>query len=130
MDAFDIDISAPVDTSGFTGGLGGPDQGDHMGPHWYRVRHGYRGLWGSRGLRGLRCQHYPVPTARTVRRHLHLALVEIVGGLPGGTYTGVGDLYQFFLDLEKAEPGTVVPVTFAQDGSAPTPWASSEGESQ
>jgi murein DD-endopeptidase MepM/ murein hydrolase activator NlpD len=52
--------------------------------------------------------------------HLHLALVEIIGGAPGGQYQGV-DLYQSFLDLEAGEAGTVVPVTFAQDGSAPQP---------
>jgi murein DD-endopeptidase MepM/ murein hydrolase activator NlpD len=52
--------------------------------------------------------------------HLHLALVEIIGGLPGGQYQGV-DLYHFFLDLEKADPDTVVPVTFTQDGSPPVP---------
>lgn len=51
--------------------------------------------------------------------HLHLALVEIVGGAPDGQYTGV-DLYQAFLDLEAAEPGTVTTVTFAQDGTPPT----------
>jgi murein DD-endopeptidase MepM/ murein hydrolase activator NlpD len=53
--------------------------------------------------------------------HLHLALVEIVGGAPGGQYTGV-DLYQLFLGLETMEAGTVTTVSFAQDGSAPTPW--------
>jgi len=52
--------------------------------------------------------------------HLHLALVEIIGGAPGGQYQGV-DLYQLFLDLETSEPDTVVPVTFWQDGSAPSP---------
>lgn len=52
--------------------------------------------------------------------HLHLALVEIVGGAPGGQYTGV-DLYPFFLDLEVAEPGTVSTVSFPQDGSPPVP---------
>ncbi|AZN41640.1 M23 family metallopeptidase [Paenibacillus albus] len=51
--------------------------------------------------------------------HLHLALVEIIGGAPGGQYVGV-DLYQLFLDLESSEPGTVVPVTFSQDGTNPT----------
>lgn len=56
--------------------------------------------------------------------HLHLALVEIIGGAPGGQYVGV-DLYQFFLGLQTSEPGTVVPVTFWQDGSAPEPsWRS------
>ncbi|MEH0542575.1 peptidoglycan DD-metalloendopeptidase family protein [Streptomyces sp. B21-105] len=49
--------------------------------------------------------------------HLHLALVEIIGGAPGGQYQGV-DLYGMFLDTANSE--TVVPVTFHQDGSAPS----------
>lgn len=52
--------------------------------------------------------------------HLHLALVEIIGGAPDGTYQGV-DLYEFFLTLESTESGMVVPVTFMQDGSTPVP---------
>ncbi|MFI5825484.1 peptidoglycan-binding protein [Streptomyces rishiriensis] len=48
--------------------------------------------------------------------HLHLALVEIIGGLPGGQYQGV-DLYQLFLDT--ANSGAVTPITFNQDGSPP-----------
>jgi murein DD-endopeptidase MepM/ murein hydrolase activator NlpD len=35
MDAFDIEISAPVDPSGFRGGLGGPGTGDDVPPKWY-----------------------------------------------------------------------------------------------
>ncbi|WP_164904815.1 peptidoglycan DD-metalloendopeptidase family protein [Streptomyces cyaneus] len=50
--------------------------------------------------------------------HLHLALVEIIGGAPSGTYQGV-DLYRMFLDT--ANSGTVTPVTFNQDGSPPSP---------
>jgi hypothetical protein len=52
--------------------------------------------------------------------HLHLALVEIIGGAPSGQYIGV-DLYQFFLRLQSSEPETVVPVQFWQDGSPPEP---------
>ncbi len=48
--------------------------------------------------------------------HLHLALVEIIGGGPGGQYTGV-NLYQQFLDT--ANKNTVFSVTFNQDGSLP-----------
>jgi hypothetical protein len=48
--------------------------------------------------------------------HLHLALVEIVGGLPGGRYQGI-DLYGFF--VESANSDAVVAVTFLQDGSPP-----------
>ncbi len=180
MDAFDIDISAPVDPSGFTGGLGGPNQGDHVPPEWYNqygmdigANEGtavYAAFdahitkfqphdpdadtgktYGAQifmrspndGMGGFYTHITDTPdgldVGSTVTRgdllgtvlsfgaiapHLHMALVEIVGGLPGGTYTGVADLYQFFLDLEKAEPGTVVPVTFAQDGSAPAPQTS------
>jgi len=49
--------------------------------------------------------------------HLHLALVEIIGGAPGGQYQGV-DLYGMFLDTANSE--TVTPVTFHQDGSPPS----------
>ncbi|MCP9985759.1 peptidoglycan DD-metalloendopeptidase family protein [Streptomyces sudanensis] len=55
-----------------------------------------------------------------VSPHLHMALVEIIGGAPGGEYRGV-DLYRFFLDLEVSDPETVVPVRFWQDGSPPEP---------
>lgn len=48
--------------------------------------------------------------------HLHLALVEIVGGLPGGVYTGIDNLYNLFLEISTAES---VNVTFMQDGSQP-----------
>lgn len=176
MDAFDIEMSAPVDQSGFTGGLGGPNQGGHTGPNWY-IQFGmdigadegtpvyaafdahitkfqphdpdadsgkvygaqlfmrapndgmgafYTHLTGTPdGLRpgsvvargDLLGTVYPFAG---IPPHLHLALVEIVGGMPGGTYTGV-NLYQFFLDLEKTDPGTVVSVTFPQDGSPPAP---------
>lgn len=49
--------------------------------------------------------------------HLHLALVEIIGGAPGGRYTGV-DIYQNILDI--ANTATVLSVAFKQDGSSPT----------
>ena len=176
MDAFDIEISAPVGQSGFLGGLGGPNQGGHVGPHWY-IQYGmdigadegtevYAAfdahitkfqphdpaadtgkVYGAQifmrapndGMGGFYTHITNTPDGlserSTVARgdllgtvvsfggippHVHLALVEIVGGLPGGTYTGV-DLYQFFLDLETSQPGTVVPVTFSQDGSPPVP---------
>jgi murein DD-endopeptidase MepM/ murein hydrolase activator NlpD len=52
--------------------------------------------------------------------HLHLALVEIIGGAPNGRYMGV-NLYKLFLDMAN----TNVPrsVTFNQDGKPPTPAA-------
>jgi len=48
--------------------------------------------------------------------HLHLALVEIIGGAPDGRYQGV-DLYQHF--LATAGSSDASSVTFPQDGSAP-----------
>jgi hypothetical protein len=51
--------------------------------------------------------------------HLHMAVCEVLGGLDGER-RGV-DLYRFFLDLEQSPEGTVIPVTFQQDGSAPVP---------
>jgi hypothetical protein len=52
----------------------------------------------------------------TLRDHLHMALVEIVGGLPGGRYSGV-NLHSEFLKL--LDPTTKVAVTFPQTGSRP-----------
>lgn len=52
--------------------------------------------------------------------HLHLALVEIIGGLPGGQYRGV-NLYALFLDLETIYAENFVPVRFMQDGTPPVP---------
>lgn len=176
MDAFDIDMSAPVDPSGTRDGLGGPNQGGHVGPNWY-IQYGmdlgadegtpvYAAfdahitkfqphdpdadsgkVYGAQifmrapndGMGAFFTHLTDIPdgigVGTEVKRgdqlgtvfahggippHLHLALVEIVGGLPGGQYQGV-DLYRFFLDLEAMEAGTVVPVTFQQDGSEPVP---------
>jgi murein DD-endopeptidase MepM/ murein hydrolase activator NlpD len=55
-------------------------------------------------------------TFQGIPAHLHLALVEIVGGLPGGSYTGV-DLYGYFVD--SANSDLVASVEFAQDGTPP-----------
>ena len=49
--------------------------------------------------------------------HLHLALVEIIGGAPSGRYVGV-NLYRPFLD--KANTTTTMNVTFNQDGTPPS----------
>jgi len=176
MDAFDIDVSQPADSSGFTGGLGGPNQGGHTGPNWY-IQYGmdlgagegtpvYAAfdahittfqphdpssdsgkVYGAQifmrapneGMGGFYTHLTDTPDAiaagATVARgdflgtvlkfdgispHVHLALVEIVGGLPSGQYQGV-NLYQFFLALERSDPGVVVPVTFMQNGSPPVP---------
>ncbi|KAA0780914.1 M23 family metallopeptidase [Bacillus sp. TE8-1] len=173
--SFEVDISAAVDNSGFTGGLGGPNQGGHQAPNWY-IQYGMDigadegtqvyaafdahitkftphnpeqdngGVYGAQifmrapndMMGGFYTHLTDVPSGisvgTTVSRgdllgrvhrfggippHLHLALVEIIGGAPGGQYVGV-DLYQLFLDLESAEPGTVIPVKFWQDGSAPS----------
>jgi murein DD-endopeptidase MepM/ murein hydrolase activator NlpD len=172
--AFSIDISAPVDTSGFTSGLGGPDA--HASPDWF-VDYGMdigadEGVAVYAAFDGHITRFHPhrpatdsgrvygaqifmrapndmmggfythltdVPAGLGVNSvvargdflgrvhrfggippHLHLALVEIIGGAPGGQYLGV-DLYEFFLWLESAEPETVVPIQFWQDGSAPEP---------
>jgi murein DD-endopeptidase MepM/ murein hydrolase activator NlpD len=51
--------------------------------------------------------------------HLHLALVEIIGGAPNGRYMGV-DLYSRFLDMAADKTAAAKSVTFNQDGSPPT----------
>jgi hypothetical protein len=56
--------------------------------------------------------------------HVHMALVEIIGGAPGGRYQGV-DLYQLFLDISNSD--TVTSVSFMQDGSPPVPGGGSGG---
>jgi murein DD-endopeptidase MepM/ murein hydrolase activator NlpD len=53
---------------------------------------------------------------RTLRDHLHLALVEIIGGAPSGRYMGV-DLYQNFLHIRDTR--STLTVTFRQNGSPP-----------
>jgi murein DD-endopeptidase MepM/ murein hydrolase activator NlpD len=52
--------------------------------------------------------------------HLHLALVEIIGGAPNGQYKGF-DLYRFFMSLQTNDPDAFVPVQFWQDGRPPEP---------
>jgi hypothetical protein len=53
----------------------------------------------------------------TVGSHLHLALVEIIGGAPSGTYKGV-DLYKEFLALR--DQANAMLVTFNQNHSSPS----------
>ena len=53
---------------------------------------------------------------RTLRDHLHLALVEIIGGAPNGRYMGV-DIYRHFLSM--ADTSKAVSVVFNQNGSQP-----------
>jgi len=60
---------------------------------------------------------------KTMRDHLHFALVEIIGGAPGGRYTGV-DLYEQFLSL--CGSADTITVTFKQDGSPPVVGSSPE----
>ncbi len=48
--------------------------------------------------------------------HLHWALVEIIGGAPGGRYSGV-NLHKDFVSASNAD--TVLAVTFSQDGKPP-----------
>jgi murein DD-endopeptidase MepM/ murein hydrolase activator NlpD len=176
MAAFDVIVSTPLDPSGFTGGLGGPNSGGHLGADWF-IRCGMD-IGGNPGtsvfaacdghitkfkphnpaadsgteygaqifmrapndmMGGFYTHITDVPTGlgegSTVSRgdllgtvlrfggigpHLHLALVEIVGGLPGGTYTGVDNLYDLFLSIEEPGGDGVASVTFDQDGSPPT----------
>ncbi|MFD0360109.1 caspase family protein [Nocardia sp. GCM10030253] len=173
---FSIAMSAPVDTSGYTTGLGGPNQGGHVGQHWY-IHYGMD-LGGGAGtpvyaafdghvtkyqphdpaldsgkvygaqifmrahndmMGGFYTHLTDVPAGlgpgTVVARgdllgyiyefggitpHLHLALVEIIGGAPSGQYVGV-DLYQLFTSMQSGAPDTTVPVTFSQDGSPPEP---------
>jgi murein DD-endopeptidase MepM/ murein hydrolase activator NlpD len=169
MAAFTISMSGPF-PSGFTSGIGGPNTGDHQGPHWYNqfgmdlgavggtvVRAAFEGHitkiekrppssgkeYGAKifmrspneMMGGFYTHIADVPDAldvdSTVRvgdtlgtvidrapAHLHLALVEIIGGGPGGTYKGV-NLYSVFLDMAK-DPSAVRSVTFNQDGSPPS----------
>lgn len=57
----------------------------------------------------------------SMRDHLHIALVEIIGGRPGdmppSSYTGV-NLYQKFLDLRDSD--SVMSVKFSQNRKQPT----------
>jgi hypothetical protein len=54
---------------------------------------------------------------RTLRDHLHFAIVEIIGGAPTGRYVGV-DLYRHFLALADLN-NTQLSVTFNEDGTPP-----------
>ncbi|MEV6395469.1 peptidoglycan DD-metalloendopeptidase family protein [Streptomyces sp. NPDC051907] len=51
-----------------------------------------------------------------VPTHVHWALVEIIGGLPGGTYKGV-NLHGSFVAATRSD--STLAVTFHQNGSAP-----------
>ncbi|MBB4200070.1 hypothetical protein CCR94_04525 [Rhodoblastus sphagnicola] len=176
---FSINISAPLNPSGYTRGLGGPNQGGHVGPNWYIQygmdlgadegtpvyaafdahitrfqRHdpsadtdkvfgaqifmrspndkmgafythltdvpdsiGVNSVVARGDLIGTICKFGGTPT------HLHIALVEIIGGAPGGQYTGV-DLYQFFEQLQTESIDTVASIQFWQNGSPPEPSTS------
>jgi murein DD-endopeptidase MepM/ murein hydrolase activator NlpD len=170
--SFDTDFSSPFPPGGFTGGLGGPNQGGHQAPNWY-IQFGMDlganpgtevyatfdahitklqphdpaadsgSVYGAQlfmrapndMMGGFYTHMTDVPddlaagssVARgdllgtvlsfdSIPPHLHLALVEIIGGLPGGQYQGV-DLYQFFINMMNSEADGVV--TFNQDGSPP-----------
>lgn len=49
--------------------------------------------------------------------HLHVAVVEIIGGAPGGRYMGVSNLYTSLQNMSNT--GIVKFVTFQEDGSQP-----------
>lgn len=171
MTSFDIDLSNPF-PSGFTGGLGGPNQGGHQPPNWY-IQFGMdlgadegteifaafdahitkftphdpssdtQKVYGAQlfmrapndMMGGFYTHLTDVPSDLAVGSsisrgdllgtvlkfdptspHLHIALVEIIGGAPNGTYQGV-DLYKLFLDTANTD--AVTTVTFTQDGSSP-----------
>jgi murein DD-endopeptidase MepM/ murein hydrolase activator NlpD len=50
--------------------------------------------------------------------HLHLALVEIIGGAPGGRYKGV-NIFRDIRDMAMARTARTLSVTFKQSGSPP-----------
>jgi len=50
--------------------------------------------------------------------HVHFALVEIIGGAPGGRYVGVGNLLSTFVSISNTS--SVIQVTFNQNGTPPT----------
>ncbi len=49
--------------------------------------------------------------------HLHIAVVEIIGGAPGGRYMGVTNLYTSLQNMSNT--GIVKYVTFQENGSQP-----------
>ena len=164
-------MSSPF-PSGFTGGLGGPNEGGHKPPEWYiqfgmdlgadvgtEVRAAFDAhvtrftphnpsndtskVYGAQlfmrspndMMGGFYTHITDVPAGLGVGSdvtrgdllgkvhsvggtpaHLHLALVEIIGGAPGGRYMGV-NLYEHF--KARANTNTVSSVTFKQDGSPP-----------
>jgi peptidase M23-like protein len=163
--AFTIDMSSPF-RSGWTGGLGGPNSGGHVGSDWY-IRYGmdlgvaegtevlaaftghvtkfhphtrsadtakvygaqlfmrsgkdrmggfYTHITGGPNFSAGQTINRGDRLGKTLRNHLHFALVEIIGGAPSGRYTGV-NLYSEFLALR--DQATTISVTFKQDGSAP-----------
>ena len=50
--------------------------------------------------------------------HLHLALVEIIGGAPGGRYKGV-NIFRDIRDMAMARTARTLSVMFRQSGSPP-----------
>lgn len=82
---------------------------DKMGGFYTHISAGPTFSAGQRIKRGDRL-------GKTMRNHLHFALVEIIGGAPGGRYTGV-NLYARFLELR--DRGETIWVKFNEDGSSP-----------
>ncbi len=175
MSAFSIDVSGPFGVGEFTGALGGPNQGGHVGDKWYikcgmdlGAVHGtvvraafdahitrlnphdpsvdgarMPGEYGAQlfmrapnDMMGAFYTHISdVPPELAIGSqvtrgdvlgtvyefggippHLHMAVVEIIGGAPNGTYVGVENLYDL---LQSISDSDAVTVTFPQDGSAP-----------
>ncbi|MEV1065964.1 peptidoglycan DD-metalloendopeptidase family protein [Streptomyces sp. NPDC050263] len=121
--AFDAHITkySPHDPGADTGKVYGAQlfmraPNDEMGGFYTHVTNVPQGLTvGSQVSRGdVLGEVYEVAGTSS---HLHLALVEIIGGAPGGEYQGV-NLYEMFLNT--ANTAAVTSVTFNQDGSPPS----------
>jgi hypothetical protein len=93
--------------------------GDRMGAYYTHIENVPAGIAaGSTITRG----QVIGTVAKFSPSHLHMALVEIVGGLPGGEYIGVSSLNAFFKDKSNMNRN----VRFFQTrGRQPTPQGSS-----
>jgi hypothetical protein len=102
--AFTIDMSSPFPL-GFTRSLGGPNEGGHSGEWHDRFGMDFAASVGPEVHAGSRGG-----------AHLHWALVEIIGGAPGGRYVGINP----YKDFQKVSNTTsVLSVTFKQNGTPP-----------
>lgn len=89
---------------------------DKMGGYYTHITDVPAGLTTRTIVRGERLGR--VHSFNGIPTHLHFALVEIVGGFPGGTYMGVDSLFSHF--VSTANTSTVHNVTFSQNSKQPT----------